>query len=201
MIVSPHRRVHGTPDTVVTYRTLPRGAVRLRSELPVTSRRQTVLDLLATLPTSEAGTLADRAMQRGWVSADDLRARLRDRPRAPGNTQLRRLADQLGDGAAARSERVLHRLLRDAGVRGWTPNHEVWAHGELVAVVDVALVARRLAIEVDGMAFHVDVARFRRDRSRQNTLVALGWTVLRFTWVDLTERPGYVAAMVQRFAA
>ena len=36
------------------------------------------------------------------------------------------------------------------------------------------------AIEVDGMAHHVDVDRFRRDRRRQNALVALGWTVLRF---------------------
>jgi very-short-patch-repair endonuclease len=105
------------------------------------------------------------------------------------------------DGAAAHSERVLHRLLRRAGVRGWLPNHEVWSAGELIAVVDVAIPSLRLAIEVDGMAYHVDVDRFRRDRSRQNALVALGWTVLRFTWADLVERPGYVIATILRLAA
>jgi very-short-patch-repair endonuclease len=51
------------------------------------------------------------------------------------------------------------------------------------------------------MAYHVDVDRFRRDRSRQNALVTAGWTILRFTWADLTERPGYVVSAIQRLAA
>ena len=38
--------------------------------------------------------------------------------------------------------------------------------------------------------------QFRRDRVRQNRLVAAGWTVVRFTWRDLTERPDYVIATV-----
>ena len=84
---------------------------------------------------------------------------------------------------------------------GWEPNYAVWWEGELIAVVDVALPAQRIALEVDGMAYHVDVDRFRRDRSRQNELVGLGWTVLRFTWADIVDRPGYVAAMVRRLAA
>jgi very-short-patch-repair endonuclease len=55
----------------------------------------------------------------------------------------------------------------------------------------------RLAIEIDGWAYHSDVDRFQRDRRRQNVLVALGWTVLRFTWADLTQRPGYVTAAIR----
>ena len=55
----------------------------------------------------------------------------------------------------------------------------------------------RIAIEVDGWAHHSDVDRFRHDRQRQNTLVALGWTVLRFTWTDLTDRPAYVIATIR----
>ena len=39
--------------------------------------------------------------------------------------------------------------------------------------------------------------RFQRDRSRQNRLVAAGWTVLRFTWRDLVERPGYVVRTIR----
>jgi very-short-patch-repair endonuclease len=54
---------------------------------------------------------------------------------------------------------------------------------------------------VDGMAHHVDVDRSRRDRARQNDLVGLGWTVLRFTWADLVERPGYVTATIRRLVA
>jgi very-short-patch-repair endonuclease len=107
----------------------------------------------------------------------------------------------LGDGAAADSERVLHRLLRRAGVRGWIPNHPVWVGGSLLGVIDVAIPARRIAIEVDGMAYHTDVDRFQRDRSKHNALTALGWTVLRFTWADLTQRPDYVTGMLRRLAA
>lgn len=81
------------------------------------------------------------------------------------------------------------------------PNYPVWHAGELIGVLDIALPDRRIAIEIDGWAYHSDVDRFQRDRSRQNALVALGWTILRFTWADLTQRPGYVRAMVARLAA
>jgi len=53
-------------------------------------------------------------------------------------------------GPAWRAERRLHRLLRSAGIRGWQANYPVWVDGELIAVVDVALIASRIAIEVDG---------------------------------------------------
>jgi very-short-patch-repair endonuclease len=180
---------------------LPAEARSERSGLPVTSRPWTVLDLLGTLPLRESMRLADRAVQRRWISESDALRRLEHYPGRPGNTQLRTVAARLGDGAAADSERLLHRLLRRAGIEGWIPNREIWTAGELVGVVDVAIPARRIAIEVDGMAYHVDVDRFRADRTKQNALVALGWTVLRFTWADLTERPGYVVAMVRRAAA
>ena len=56
----------------------------------------------------------------------------------------------------------------------------------------------KLVVEVDGLAHHVTPDRFQADRQRQNRLVAAGWTVLRFTWRDLTERPGYVVATIGR---
>ena len=51
-------------------------------------------------------------------------------------------------------------------------------------------------VEVDGWAVHSRADRFRRDRQKQNALVSLGWTVIRFTWFDLVDRPGYVLATV-----
>jgi hypothetical protein len=201
-VVLPHRRRVVVPAGVVVHRqVIEPYEARHQSRLPVTSRRTTVLDLMATLRRGDAGRLADRAMQRGWIVAEDCARRLGEQPHRPGNAQLRRIASMLGDGAAAESERLLHHLLRRAGVTGWVPNLPVWADGELIGVVDVGLPDRRVAIEIDGMAYHVDVDRFRHDRRRQNALVALGWTVLRFTWADLVERPGYVIAAVRRLAA
>ncbi len=64
------------------------------------------------------------------------------------------------------------------------------------AQLDLAFPDVLLAIEIDGWAWHSDPERFQRDRRRQNLLVATGWTVLRFTWADLVERPDQVLATV-----
>ncbi|MEP7020304.1 MAG: type IV toxin-antitoxin system AbiEi family antitoxin domain-containing protein [Pseudonocardiales bacterium] len=201
VIVAHARRVTAPARTVVHRVGLPATEVRARDGLPVSTRARTVVDQLGALPRREALRLADRALQRQWITSRDLERWLREFPGRPGNTQLRWLLSSTSDGAAAESERRLHRMLHQAGVRGWQANHPVWVDGELVAVIDVALVAARIAIEVDGMAYHVDVDRFRRDRWRQNDLVSLGWKVLRFTWADLTDRPGYVLARIRRLAA
>jgi very-short-patch-repair endonuclease len=63
---------------------------------------------------------------------------------------------------------------------------------------DLAFPGCRLAVEVDGWAWHIDPDRFQRDRARQNALVLAGWTVLRFTWSDVTERPDRVVAQIRR---
>jgi very-short-patch-repair endonuclease len=168
-----------------------------RNGIPVSPRHTALLDHLGSLRYGAASQLADRAIQRGWLRREDIERRLREEPCRTGNVLLRRLGAQVGDGAAAQSERLLHRLLRRAGVRDFEPNADVWADGRFIGVVDALIRRARLAIEVDGRAFHTDVERFQRDRTRQNDLVGAGWTVLRFTWQDLVERPGYVVAQVR----
>jgi very-short-patch-repair endonuclease len=83
-------------------------------------------------------------------------------------------------------------LLGDAGLAGWRCGYRVDRYE-----LDFAFPAERIAIEVDGWAWHSDVERFRHDRRRQNVLVLAGWTVLRFTWHDLTVRPDTVTAQIR----
>ena len=95
------------------------------------------------------------------------------------------------------AEREAHRLLRAAGIRGWRTNLPV-ALGPACYYLDIAFPERRLALEIDGRAFHSDRVSFERDRSRQNDLVLAGWTVLRFTWRMIAEHPeAFVAAVLQ----
>jgi very-short-patch-repair endonuclease len=56
----------------------------------------------------------------------------------------------------------------------------------------------RLVVEVDGWAAHRTKVAFQRDRSTTNRLQLAGYTVLRFTWEDLTRRPTMVAAQIRR---
>ncbi len=108
-----------------------------------------------------------------------------------GSAQLGQIVRDLSDGARSEAERRLLALLREAGCTGWVANQRVRAGGRWY-ILDVAFPAARLAIEVDGRAFHSDARAFQHDRTRQNDLVAAGWTVLRFTWADLVERPEHV---------
>jgi very-short-patch-repair endonuclease len=197
VIVPATRRVSTPFGTRVHRVFVPQSAIQRRDGMPITTRTWTVLDQLGELPYADACRLADRALQRSWLRPIDLQRRLSELPGRKGNAQMRQIAARTRDGAAAESERVLHRLLRQAGLTEWVANYPLWVAGELIAVVDVAVVSRRIAIEVDGWAHHSDVDRFQRDRHRQNSLTGLGWTVLRFTWADLTQRPGYVIATIR----
>lgn len=103
-----------------------------------------------------------------------------------------RLIVAAADRAGSTAERLLVRLIRRDGIPGWVLGHESEGF-----VIDVAFPSSRVAVEVDGWAWHVDVERFQTDRRRQNRLVAAGWTVLRFTWHDLTQRPAEVVAEIR----
>jgi very-short-patch-repair endonuclease len=197
-VIRPDRDHLPTPKGVRIHRVpVPPNVVIRVDGLPVTTPRWSLIDHLGRLPASAAFRLADRAFQQGWLDPSDLDFRLRHFKGRKGNALLHRILEQSGDQAAAESERLLHRLLKRAGIAGWRANHRVVAAGRVVAVVDVAIEDLRIAIEVDGWAFHSDVDRFQRDRTRQNELVALGWTVLRFTWTDLNDRPDYVVAAIR----
>ena len=82
-------------------------------------------------------------------------------------------------------------LLRRAGITGWSANVEI-------RDADGADRCRRCRLRPTSSSssrwtagrFTRRRERFQRDRQRQNRLIAAGWTVLRFTWRDLIERPG-----------
>ena len=113
-----------------------------------------------------------------------------------GLRQLEQVQRDLVDGAHSHGERELLILLRLAGLTGWEANARVSLPGGFV-IVDVAFRRWRLAIEVDGRAFHTDRRSFQRDRTRQNRLMNAGWTVLRYTWEDVTQRPERVIAEIE----
>jgi very-short-patch-repair endonuclease len=200
VIVEETRRVTPPPGVQLRRTFTPRAKLTRRDGLPATIASWSLMDHLGDISYRDALPLADRALQRGWLTRAEIAHRLDELPCRRGNATLRRLLAATSDNAAAVSERHLHRLLRRAGITGWTANYAVWSNGELIAVIDVAFVEWRIALEVDGWAYHSDVARFQRDRQRQNLLINLGWKVLRFTWADLTERPQYVLATIRAAA-
>ena len=101
-----------------------------------------------------------------------------------GSRELGRLLAVAAGGGESEAERLLVRLLRRAGVTGWVLGHPFGPHR-----LDLAFPAQRVAVEVDGWAFHSDVARFQSDRRKGNAITRQGWDLLRYTWHDLDGRP------------
>lgn len=167
--VSVRRRDLPYPDLI---------AVR---DLWVTDVPLTVLEAAAAQgPAGSA--LLDRALQRRVKFAAVYRAHCRNQGRC-GSAEASRLLAVAADRAASHAERLLVRMLRAADLTGWELGYRFQGY-----VIDVAFPQQRVAIEVDGWAWHVNPDRFIDDRRRQNALVNLQWTVLRFTWHDLVVR-------------
>jgi very-short-patch-repair endonuclease len=62
--------------------------------------------------------------------------------------------------------------------------------------VDFLWPAARLVVEIDGFAYHRTRQAFERDRRRDAQLAAACFTVVRFTWRQLTEEPEAVVAQL-----
>jgi very-short-patch-repair endonuclease len=189
------------------------GAVVLRWHLPpehvdrsddvaaVTIPARTVADCLRLVTAPVAERMLDAALLRRWLSVGDLRTVVEDLSGRPGVPVLRQLLAGVESGARSHAERLAQTVLAQTGVLGWQWNYRVALPGGVTAVLDGALPQLKIAVEIDGLAHHHDVDAFQRDRTRQNALVAAGWTVLRFTWWDLKNRPDYVVAVVRAAVA
>ena len=145
--------------------------------------------------------LLDRALQRQWITVGDLARRVQGHFGRRGARRLVRLLGLATSGARSAAERLAAQLLRQAGIGGWVANAQIRDGYGLIGVGDIVFSHLKLVIEIDGRAFHVTPEQFQADRERQNRLVAAGWTVLRFTWRDLTERPAYVIGTIRAMLA
>ncbi|MBA3530184.1 MAG: DUF559 domain-containing protein [Propionibacteriaceae bacterium] len=112
-------------------------------------------------------------------------------PGRRGNAKRVELLHDSRDKPWTEAEREGHRLLRAAGIAGWDTN--VWvdtAKGGYF--VDVLFKRRRVVIEIDGWESHGSRQAFENDRCRRNHLVLAGYTVLNFTWWQLTHDSEWV---------
>jgi very-short-patch-repair endonuclease len=162
--------------------------------IPLTSPLRTLIDLAAT--TGNTTTLEralDEARIRRLVRERDLEA-LSERYR--GHHGLRTLGEilttQAGpDFSRSEAERRLLRLIREAGlphprrnvrVAGWEVDF-IWPDHGLIA-------------EVDGYRIHGGRTPFERDRAKTIELEDAGYSVLRLTWKQISEREAWVAARI-----
>lgn len=191
-LASPVRLV-APPGVRVTLRQVPPEHVwRLRG-LPVASAAYCAAELAAV----DDGRTAMRMFIAGVTSARAVEAAARALAGTAGNVVRRRVVLGLVTNPWSPAERLLHQLLRGAGITDWVANATIRVEGRRL-YPDVLLREQPLVIEVDGYTFHGGRVAFQKDRERLNLFAQAGFTVLRFTWEDLTENPAMVITRIRR---
>lgn len=189
--VARDRRLVHRPGTRLRRRDLDSADVVESRGLRVTDCDLTIIEAASRV--GGGAPILDSALARRRSELPHLwRAHLRNKGRH-GAPRARRLLHAASTGARSEAERLFVQLLDRAGITGWTANYPVAGYE-----VDCAFPGPRVAVEIDGLAFHSDADDFHRDRKRQNAIALAGWQVLRFTWLDLTEYPERVIATVRR---
>jgi very-short-patch-repair endonuclease len=194
--VPRHHHVRLSGVVVLRWWLPPEHVTRMADGVWVTRPARTLADCLRLASPDLQEDMLDHALLRRWTDVDSLREVTASLAGHPGVMLLRALLAGVDSGARSHAERLAQQVLLRTGLSGWVWNHPITLPGGGVAVIDAALPELRLAVEIDGRAHHSGPREFQRDRTRQNALVALGWTVLRFTWADLVHRPDDVVRAV-----
>ncbi|HEX5621510.1 MAG TPA: type IV toxin-antitoxin system AbiEi family antitoxin domain-containing protein [Solirubrobacteraceae bacterium] len=152
--------------------------------IAITTPARTIIDLARTLTGRPLEQLVDLADQRGLIDFDDLRAA------TPAS--LKAVLSRYSP-APTRSE-LEERFLRLCDTHG-LPRPETNTRIEGIEV-DFVWRDKRLIVEVDGYRYHRSPGVFESDREKDVVLGAKGWRVLRFTWAQVENRAGWVAAAI-----
>lgn len=160
----------------------------------VTTAQQTALDCLLRLPLLEAVVAVDSALRAGAVTLENLRdavARLPGRREAARGRRALALCDATSGSVL---ESVLRVRMVQAGITGFAPQRTmVSADGDYLLRVDFCFEEAGLVVEADGAKWHPDPAL---DRTKDNSLAAAGWRVLRFTWAEIVHDAQGVIALI-----
>jgi Protein of unknown function (DUF559)/Transcriptional regulator, AbiEi antitoxin len=185
----------------------PRRAIRVHSSTTLIARDTATVDnipctsvarTLADLGDREPSRLVERAIDQAEVlgvfdllALEDVLRRLGPR-RGPG--VLRALLAKLGEPTLTdrELEELFLELIRAAGLP--EPAVNAWITGAGWAYkADFLWRSERLVVETDSRAHHSSRQAFEHDRLRDQRLTLAGYTVVRFTWRQLTRDPAGVA--------
>ena len=172
--------------------------------LPLTTPSRTLIDVAPRMRRRELEAALDGACRRQQIYLPYLEWRLdelrkRGRPGVGAiDALLRHHRRQQNDESWLES--AFLRLVRDSGLPPprtqvcWTDTSD----GRRMRV-DGAYDEQRLVVEIDGHATHATRRQRQADAERDARLLAAGIRVIRFTYEDIVERPGYVCATLAAF--
>ena len=201
-LASPGRQLHLTVELsrsargsagVVLHRTRElRETVRRVDGLPVSCVERAVVDSWGSpggLERADLRAAAIEAVRRRLCRPRQLLDEVARRPCLRGRASLIQLVGLLSDGCQSELEiwGCLN-VLRAPGMPSFVQQRRI-AIGTEVFVLDAAYDEVKLAVEMDGAAWHGSRAQRERDIRRDALLASAGWQTLRFGFSRLTTAP------------
>lgn len=158
----------------------------VRHGLRVTSPLRTLIDLAATRPLSDLERTVARAQRANRLTPEDLHRAVERYSGRRGIRALRVISQIEGGPALTRSEAEVRflELVRDGGLPPPRANARIgpWE-------CDCVWPRERIVVEIDGYDFHRGRRMFEHDREKDSWLRSRGYTVVRFSWRQLHDRP------------
>jgi hypothetical protein len=171
----------------------PRDTQTVRG-IPCTRIGRTLLDLAEPVDAERLAAVLDDALRRKLVRVELLQRLVEERGtrgRRGAATLAHLLAERRGDFVPTESklEDLFVALIARAGLPKPRPQRLLSdERGAIYARVDFVYEDERIAIWLDGVAFHGDPAIWRKDLDQAQEAVRRGWRVVRFTWEMVTKR-------------
>ncbi len=175
--------------------------VVVRSGMPVTSVRRTIVDLSAVWRLGRVASALDSAVAARRTTYAEVGECLRSVARRgkPGVRLLTALLDERGPGAippASVLERDFFALIDRSALPRPVRQHPLPRLDGAVGLVDAAWPAVRLIVEVDSRRWHQRIADMKRDRDRDLHAAAAGWQVLRLLHEHIVDAPAETVAQL-----
>ncbi|MEZ5407375.1 MAG: type IV toxin-antitoxin system AbiEi family antitoxin domain-containing protein [Acidimicrobiales bacterium] len=171
--------------------------------IPSTGVARTLLDLAAVVPSRRLESAVDDALRLRRTSWTELFATVLHhsaRGRNGCGPMRTLLAERYGDTDVPLSNwsRQVAHLLLDRCLPPPALEFRITdGSGQLVAQVDLAYPAHRVAIELQSKRWHLNARSFEADPLRWNRLTALGWQVYPFTWAFFVDEPDELCRIVR----
>ncbi|MGA2211110.1 MAG: DUF559 domain-containing protein [Acidimicrobiales bacterium] len=169
--------------------------------LPVTTVARTLLDLAASLTSTQVERAVDDALVRELTTVPLLTGALRRNAHrgCTGSTALRAALALWNVGAVeSHAEAEVLRWLLAAGVPEPVRQLEITTADGKRLRVDFAWVAARVVLEVDGFAHHHGPRKLSADHERRSFLASQGWHVLTTTMAEVRRGGGQLLAALRR---
>jgi hypothetical protein len=173
--------------------TLTDNDVTVVNNIPCTTVARTLLDLAEVVTRRQL----ERAFDQGEIlEVLDLKAiedQLVRNPTRPGAKAVRKVLETHYIGKTptwSENEEALLAITRSLGIPDPDTNQfVVLDDGGPPIRVDFVWRDQRVALEADSDKWHNTRQRFEQDRVRDQRLIAAGWTIIRTTWRQMTQRP------------